>query len=593
MFQSVYVYLDKYLFNSLTRKIAGNVFFLILVQTLMVASVYFFQTSASHALLSSHIPKEALQDYLATTQSSFTVIMVLYCSSVLSAICATYFLRYLIVRPLKQLSSIFASKDLSQDLPMQTYDEIRELAANANQFMEEMRSVLAETKNMTLKIAVECTKTGKKVLESHENADQQGTLSDVIFTSSKEAGLAITEITSSTLGISSSIDHNYQTAKSSMFELNEVSDNISMIGEKLTNFNATVTGLSSNSEKIKDIVVLIEDISDQTNLLALNAAIEAARAGEHGRGFAVVADEVRILAQRVNMATKDITRNIDEMLRNVKGTQKETKEISECTSQTRNVVDKTSHHFEILVKDSEHNNSQLGRIAAATEEISVTNDEINRQIGDIHGLSVGILGLLKEASVSTKDLNSITEQMLERMSRIKTGKGKIEDVINWALQLGNVYQNKLIELHAKGINIMDRNYKLIPNTNPPKYTVSYNDLFDRELQPLFDQGRESLKGSAYSLLVDVNGYLSTHHSSNQKPLTGNYDIDLVNSREKIKYWNNDTEIRRAQNTMPFLLQTYMRNTGEIMTDLAIPLYVNGMHWGNFITGIKPEMLLEI
>ncbi len=256
------------------------------------------------------------------------------------------------------------------------------------------------------------------------------------------------------------------------------------------------------------------------------------------------------------------------------------------------VVDKTSQHFGILVKDSESNNSQLGRIAAATEEISETNDEINRQIGDIHSLSIGTLGLLKEASISTKDLSSITEQMLERTSRIKTGKGKIEDVINWALQLGNVYQNKLIELHAKGVNVMDRDYKPVPNTNPPKYTVSYNALFDRELQPLFDAQRESLKGSAYSLLVDVNGYLSTHHSSNQKPLTGNYDIDLINSREKIKYWNNDTEIRRAQNTMPFLLQTYMRNTGEIMNDLAIPLYINGIHWGNFITGMKPEILLE-
>jgi len=94
------------------------------------------------------------------------------------------------------------------------------------------------------------------------------------------------------------------------------------------------------------------------------------------------------------------------------------------------------------------------------------------------------------------------------------------------------------------------------------------------------------------LVTDVNGYVGTHHSNNQKPLTGNYDVDLVGSREKIKYFNNDTEVRRSQNTQPFLLQTYVRNTGEVMNDLSFPIYINGSHWGAFITGIKPESLLE-
>jgi methyl-accepting chemotaxis protein len=305
-----------------------------------------------------------------------------------------------------------------------------------------------------------------------------------------------------------------------------------------------------------------------------------------------VADEVRALAERVNRATKEISKNIDEMLRNVKGTQKETQEINDYTFQTKDVVDKTAQHFENLVRDSENNSSQLTRIASATEEISVTNDEINRQIDDIHGLSAGTLSHLQDATTFTKDLSTITEQMLERTSRLKTGKGKIEAVVAWALQQRDIYQNKLSEFHSNGINVLDRDYKPVPKTNPQKYTVSYNAAFDRELQALFDRGRDSTKGAAYSLLTDINGYVGTHHSSNQKPLTGNYDIDLVNSREKIKYVNNDTEIRRSKNTMPFLLQTYARNTGELMTDLSLPIYVNNTHWGAFITGIKPEALLE-
>jgi len=75
-------------------------------------------------------------------------------------------------------------------------------------------------------------------------------------------------------------------------------------------------------------------------------------------------------------------------------------------------------------------------------------------------------------------------------------------------------------------------------------------------------------------------------------LTGNYEVDFLNSREKRLYTGNDTEIRRAKNTSPLLLQTYMRDTGEILNDLALPIYVNGTHWGNSIVGLKPELLQQ-
>jgi methyl-accepting chemotaxis protein len=471
-----------------------------------------------------------------------------------------------------------------------TYDEIRELTCNYNLFLAEIREILHQTKNLALNISLDCVKVKKQVDGSKINAQQQGELADIILNSSKEAGQAINDITQSTHDISLSINDNHKTAVGSLHELQEVNGNIKRVGEKLVDFEKTVSSLNTNSEKIRDIVSLIEDISDQTNLLALNAAIEAARAGEHGRGFAVVADEVRALAQRVNRATSDISQNIDDMLRNVRNTQQETAVINTYMTQTREVVERTSQHFDRLVLDFENNSSQLVRIAAASEEISVTTEEINHQIADVHRLSVGVVTNLVESDKLSIGLQGVTERMLEIASRVRIGKGRLEELILQAAEYRDILRARMEEIAQRRINVFDRNYRPVPNTNPQKYSVEYNDAFDREMQPLFDRGLERFQGAIYSLIVDANGYLSTHHSKNQRPLTGNYEADLVNSREKRIYASNDLEIRRAKNAMPFLLQTYMRDTGEILNDLSHPIFIDGKHWGAFILGIRPEIL---
>jgi methyl-accepting chemotaxis protein len=590
--KSLYVFFEKNLFNSLSKKLAGNILFLLLVQAVAGCVVLWYYHLAHQAMLSLHLPADAVQKVTEIFRTSRLVIIGLLLFSCTASLLIIFFLRYLIIRPLRQLAITFKSKDLSVDAPLLTYDEIRELTSNYNLFLAEVREILHQTKKMALNIAVDCIKVKKQVNGSQTNANKQGELADIILNSSKEASLAINDITQSTHDISISINDNHKTAVGSLNELHEVNGNIRCVGEKLADFEKTVFSLNTNSEKIRDIVSLIEDISDQTNLLALNAAIEAARAGEHGRGFAVVADEVRALAQRVNRATRDISENIDDMLKNVKNTQQETAVINTYIAQTREVVEKTSQHFDRLVLDSENNSSQLSRIAAASEEISVTTEEINHQIADVHQLSVEVTTNLVQSNSLSIGLQEMTERMLEIASRVRIGKGHLEELILQAADYRDLVQARIAEIGKRGINVFDRNYRPVPNTNPQKFSVSYNDAFDREMQQMFDKGLELFNGAIYSLVIDVNGYLSTHHSKNQRPVTGNYDVDLLNSREKRIYAANDLEIRRAKNTMPFLLQTYMRDTGEILNDLSHPIHIDGQHWGAFIMGIRPESLSE-
>lgn len=570
LFKEIYVFLEKNFFNSLTKKLAGNVLFLLLLQSLMFAAALF-------------------HDRLQQTLGHYLLI-VIYIISVLASVCSIIFMRYLLIRPLTQFAATLTTKDLSKDAPLTSHDEIRTLSSNYNQLLADIRDILHNTKQMALRSALDCTNVKKQIADSQINARKQGELADVILTSSKEANQAINDITQSTHDISESIDSNFKTAVGSLTELNDVTKNIECVVTKLSDFGTTVASLNTNSEKIRDIVSLIEDISDQTNLLALNAAIEAARAGEHGRGFAVVADEVRALAERVNRATKEISGTIDDMLKNVRNTQQETAAIGTYIGKTREVVENTSRHFEQLVHDSENNSSQLSRIAAASEEISVTTTEINRQVSDVHTLSLDVLVNFEDSNILCNGLQEVTEQMLGVASRFKIGRGEVEQLIQRAAEYRDLLQARLVDISGRGINLFDQNYRPVPNTNPQKFTVAYNNVFDREMQPLFDKGLEIFPDAIYALVVDTNGYLSTHHSKNQRPMTGVYETDLLNSREKRIYASSPMEIRRAKNTTPFLLQTYARDTGEILNDLSHPIFISGKHWGSFIMGIRPEAL---
>ncbi len=500
-------------------------------------------------------------------------------------------LRSSIFTPVENMSEVLSESDFSIELPAAN-NEIGELAGKYNQLSKNIRGMLSDSKKMGLKIAIESAKVSLRVKDSNNSAKKQGDLADIIYNSSNNVNAAISEVSQNATSISLSTAENLKTAAVTLNALEDVNGKIVDMTGKITGFSLTVQELSKNSEKIKDIVLLIQAISDQTNLLALNAAIEAARAGEQGRGFAVVADEVRKLAERVKNATQEISVNINSMLQHVRVTLKESGEISEYMDATRDVVSSTSAHFTAMVQDFRNNSSQLDRIASAMEELAQTNEEINRQVKDIHSLSANVTDKLQESTRYSLTLNKLTERMLENVSQFRIGKDPLADALVIVKNYRDFLQQKLQEAADRGIDVFDRNYKPVPNTNPQKYTTAYNDFFDRELQPLFDKGLEQINGAIFCTLVDTNGYLSTHNSSISRPMTGNYETDILYSRHRRIFFSNETEKKRATNTHPYLLQTYARDTGEVVNDLSMPVHVSGKHWGAIIVAIRPEALLE-
>ncbi|MEH0373362.1 methyl-accepting chemotaxis protein [Vibrio mimicus] len=323
------------------------------------------------------------------------------------------------VHQLADSATNIADGDLTQRIPVTGSDEFSDIAEYVNRIVSSFQHIISNNRHSISALASAAEQNASVAMQTKQNIVEQQSQTQQIATAIHQFTATVHEVAQSAGLAAEASEEAEQAAAQGRIVVNENIAMIEGLSNDLQQMLEAMQLLAKDSEDIGSVVDVIQSISEQTNLLALNAAIEAARAGEQGRGFAVVADEVRTLASRTQESTKQILQTVQRLQQSSRDS---TQMIEQGVDSASKAVEKARLAGTALSQISanvDRISNMNTQIATASEEQSAVTEEINKNISAISEISNQTAVGAQQSSEATLELARLADNMQQEVARYK------------------------------------------------------------------------------------------------------------------------------------------------------------------------------
>ncbi|KQX38885.1 hypothetical protein ASD04_09575 [Devosia sp. Root436] len=372
-------------------------------------------------------------------------------------------------------------------------------------------------------------------------------------------------------------------------------DTMATLSDGAMSIKTTLDGVSGTIRNVEAASAAIAQIARETKLLALNASVEAARAGDAGRGFAIIANAVKGLADQIHGFSSQTSSNLEQLTQALGALGAQAGGNAEAAQQAMadsGAAAEASSTLADLVGSVDRLVTDIDAMAQPVEQ-SVTGFETMQ--AELAALADGVAegrGHLAQAEKRTQSILSISEEFMLFLvqSGFETADAAFIDLArSKAGEISELFSAAVARGQISMADLFDEAYRDVPGSNPKQVLTRFNAFTDRVLPDVQEPVLGFDKRIAFCAAVDRNGYLPTHNTIYSQPQGSDPVWNAANCRNR-RIFNDRTGLSAGRSTRPFLLQTYRRDMGggqfALMKDCSAPIIVNGRHWGGLRLAFK-------
>ncbi|MBK8186115.1 MAG: methyl-accepting chemotaxis protein [Cellvibrio sp.] len=352
----------------------------------------------------------------------YTIIIVGF--ALVITLVAAYRLPLVIIRPLEEITHRIENiadgdGDLTIRLDQRRQDELGVLALNVNRFMDKLQLLIKHILQNSEQVASASSSMLTVSANSQRAAESQSVAISMVVSAVNELTMAIQEVAKNTGDTARNTQQVSQVTESVQKRIREAVDRVQQLSHRIGDTANVMLRLEEQAKEVTSVIDVIRGVADQTNLLALNAAIEAARAGEQGRGFAVVADEVRTLASRTQQSTQDIQTMLGQLQTGVQGAVEAMNFSNSMTLDAVTSANEAGNSLSSVGSGVKSISDMTIQIATAAEEQSYVTAEIDKNLVQLNDIAVDNARDATKTAEHCQQLNILSLQMKELLSHFK------------------------------------------------------------------------------------------------------------------------------------------------------------------------------